>query len=36
MVLMAAATDLIVIFLGLETMSLAVCGLAGIWRQRVQ
>ena len=30
MVLMAAATDLIVIFLGLETMSMAVYVLAGI------
>src|SRR5256712_4021164 len=36
MVLMAAATDLIVIFLGLETMSIAVYVLAGIWRQRLQ
>jgi NADH-quinone oxidoreductase subunit N len=36
MVLMAAATDLIVIFLGLETMSMAVYVLAGIWRQRLQ
>jgi NADH-quinone oxidoreductase subunit N len=36
MVLMAAATDLIVIFLALETMSIAVYVLAGIWRQRVQ
>ncbi len=36
MVLMAAATDLIVIFLGLETMSMAVYVLAGIWRQRPQ
>ena len=34
MVLMAAATDLIVIFLGLEVMSLAVYVLAGIWRQQ--
>jgi NADH-quinone oxidoreductase subunit N len=32
MVLMAAATDLIVIFLGLEVMSIAVYALAGIWR----
>jgi NADH-quinone oxidoreductase subunit N len=36
MVLMAAATDLIVIFLALETMSIAVYVLAGIWRQRLQ
>jgi len=36
MVIMAAATDLIVIFLGLETMSIAVYVLAGIWRQRLQ
>jgi len=36
MILMAAGTDLIVIFLGLETMSMAVYVLAGIWRQRVQ
>lgn len=36
MILMAAATDLIVIFLALETMSMAVYVLAGIWRQRVQ
>ncbi len=36
MVLMAAGTDLIVIFLGLETMSMAVYVLAGIWRQRLQ
>jgi len=34
MVLMAAATDLIVIFLGLEVMSIAVYVLAGIWRQQ--
>jgi NADH-quinone oxidoreductase subunit N len=32
MVLMAAATDLIVFFLGLEVMSMAVYVLAGIWR----
>jgi NADH-quinone oxidoreductase subunit N len=32
MVLMATATDLIVIFLGLEVMSLAAYVLAGIWR----
>jgi NADH-quinone oxidoreductase subunit N len=36
MMLMAAATDLLVIFLGLETMSIAVYVLAGIWRQRLQ
>ncbi len=36
MMLMAAATDLINIFLGLETMSMAVYVLAGIWRQRLQ
>lgn len=35
MVLMAAATDLIVIFLGLETMSMAVYVLVGIWRQQL-
>ena len=34
MMIMAAATDLIVIFLGLETMSIAVYVLAGIWRQQ--
>src|SRR5262245_22331886 len=32
MVLMATATDLIVIFLGLEVMSIAAYTLAGIWR----
>lgn len=32
MILMAGANDLIVFFLGLETMSLAVYVLAGIWR----
>lgn len=36
MMLMAAATDLIVIFLGLETMSMAVYVLAGIRRQSVK
>jgi NADH-quinone oxidoreductase subunit N len=36
MMLMAAATDLIVIFLGLETMSMAVYVLAGIRRQNVK
>ncbi len=35
MVLMAAATDLITIFLGLETMSIAVYVLTGIWHQRL-
>lgn len=35
MVVMAAATDLITIFLGLETMSIAVYVLAGIWHQRL-
>jgi NADH-quinone oxidoreductase subunit N len=33
MLMMAAATDLIVIFLGLEVMSIAVYVLAGIWRR---
>jgi NADH-quinone oxidoreductase subunit N len=32
-VVMAAATDLIVLFLGLETMSMAVYVLAGIWKR---
>ena len=36
MVLMATATDLIVIFLGLEVMSVAAYVLAGIWRQQVR
>jgi len=36
MVFMAAGTDLINIFLGLETMSMSVYVLAGIWRQRLQ
>ncbi|MEW6298282.1 MAG: NADH-quinone oxidoreductase subunit N [Thermodesulfobacteriota bacterium] len=36
MVLMAAATDLIVIFLGLETMSIAVYILAGMWLHRLR
>lgn len=36
MMLMAAATDLIVIFLGLEVMSMAVYVLAGIWRRQVR
>lgn len=36
MMMMAAATDLIVIFLGLEVMSIAVYCLAGIWRRDVR
>jgi len=36
MMTMAAATDLIVIFLGLEVMSIAVYVLAGVWRQDVR
>ncbi len=36
MMMMAAATDLIVIFLGLEVMSIAVYVLAGVWRQDVR
>ncbi|HUI25612.1 MAG TPA: NADH-quinone oxidoreductase subunit N [Candidatus Kryptonia bacterium] len=36
MMLMAAATDLIVIFLGLELMSIAVYVLAGIWRRQLR
>ncbi len=36
MVLMATATDLIVIFLGLEVMSIAAYALAGIWRSQVR
>jgi NADH-quinone oxidoreductase subunit N len=36
MMTMAAATDLIVIFLGLEVMSVAVYVLAGVWRQEVR
>ncbi len=36
MMLMAAAMDLINIFLGLETMSIAVYVLAGIWRQQLR
>lgn len=35
MLVMAAATDLVFIFLGLETMSIAVYVLAGMWRQRL-
>lgn len=34
MILMAAANDLIVFFLGLETMSIAVYVLTGMWRER--
>jgi NADH-quinone oxidoreductase subunit N len=36
MITMAGATDLIVIFLGLEVMSIAVYVLAGVWRQDVR
>jgi NADH-quinone oxidoreductase subunit N len=36
MMTMAAATDLIVVFLGLEVMSIAVYVLAGVWRQDVR
>jgi NADH-quinone oxidoreductase subunit N len=36
MVLMATANDLIVIFLGLEVMSIAAYALAGIWRTQVR
>jgi NADH-quinone oxidoreductase subunit N len=36
MMIMAAATDLIVIFLGLEVMSIAVYVLAGIWRRNLR
>ena len=36
MMLMAAATDLIVLFLGLELMSVAVYVLAGIWRPELR
>lgn len=35
-IVMAAATDLIVLFLGLETMSMAVYVLAGIWKRDVR
>lgn len=34
MILMASANDLIVFFLGLETMSIAVYVLTGMWRER--
>jgi NADH-quinone oxidoreductase subunit N len=36
MMLMAAATDLIVVFLGLELMSICVYVLAGIWRPELR
>ena len=36
MIVMAAANDLIVFFLGLETMSVAVYVLTGIWRRSVR
>jgi NADH-quinone oxidoreductase subunit N len=36
MVLMATATDLVVIFLGLEVMSIAAYVLAGIWRTQLR
>jgi NADH-quinone oxidoreductase subunit N len=36
MMLMAAATDLVVLFLGLELMSIAVYVLAGIWRPELR
>ncbi len=36
MMVMAAATDLILIFLGLEVMSMAVYVLAGIWRRQLR
>lgn len=36
MVLMATATDLILIFLGLEVMSVAVYALSGIWREQLR
>lgn len=36
MLMMAAATDLIVLFLGLEVMSIAVYVLAGIWRRELR
>jgi NADH-quinone oxidoreductase subunit N len=35
-VVMASATDLIVLFLGLETMSMAVYVLAGLWKRDVR
>ena len=36
MIVMAAANDLILFFLGLETMSIAVYVLAGMWRSRAE
>ncbi|MGH7775048.1 MAG: NADH-quinone oxidoreductase subunit N [Candidatus Binatia bacterium] len=36
MIFMAAANDLILLFLGLETMSIAVYILTGMWRERSQ
>jgi NADH-quinone oxidoreductase subunit N len=36
MIVMAAANDLILFFLGLETMSIAVYVLAGMWRERAE
>ena len=36
MILMAAANDLILFFLGLETMSVGVYILTGMWRERVE
>jgi len=36
MIVMAAANDLILFFLGLETMSIAVYVLAGMWRARAE
>ena len=36
MVMMAAATDLIVFFLALEVMSIAIYALAGIWRRQLR
>jgi NADH-quinone oxidoreductase subunit N len=36
MALMASANDLIVLFLGIETMSIAVYVLTGMWRERSQ
>ncbi len=36
LIVMAAATDLIVMFLGLETMSMAVYVLAGLWKREMR
>ena len=36
LIVLASATDLVVMFLGLETMSMAVYVLAGIWRSRAE